>query len=36
MINKVKINCKVINLEQVQGSGIINKEIKYINLFKFI
>ena len=36
MISKVKITCKAINLERVPGSYQINKELKQINLFKFI
>ena len=36
MIYKVKITCKAIDLERVPGSCLINKELKQINLFKFI
>ena len=36
MIYKIKITYKVINLERVTGSCIINKELKIINFSKFI
>ena len=36
MICKVKITYKVIDLERVPDNCIINKELKKINLFKFM